>query len=119
MGRSRRRINVAILVGASVLASCSGGGGPTSLPASISPTTTSPIATLPNVASPQSVHRVKHELPADATLCSTLPVSGLQVTATSLAVAPNGSTSFTACTQYSSVYKITVSPSDILTSPTS
>jgi hypothetical protein len=78
----------------------------------------SPTAVIPNVAAaPQAKHRAKDALLAS--VCTKVPVNGLQVTQTSLTLAPTGSAQFTACTQYSSKYTITVSPSGVLTAPSS
>lgn len=59
---------------------------------------------------PTSVSATRNDSPA---------CKGLQVTPASLTLAPNGSDQFIACTQYFSKYTITVSPSGILTAPTS
>jgi hypothetical protein len=47
------------------------------------------------------------------------PGKALAVAPASLTLAPNGSSQFTACTQYFSNYTVTVSPSGVLTAPTS
>lgn len=108
------RALVAVVVGAFILGGCGGSGGSASLPASISPSVASPT-----IASPQSSDHKHRRHPLDANVCTTMPVNGLQVTTTSITLAPNGSSQLTACSQYSSPYKITVSPPGVLTAPLS
>lgn len=110
----RSHVGAAFLVGAFILTACSGGGGSASLPASVAPSVSTS-----SIAAPQSLHHKHRRHPRDASVCTTVPVNGLQVTTTSMTLAPNGSGQFTACTQYASKYKITASPSGILTAPTS
>jgi hypothetical protein len=64
------------------------------------------------------MHRGKRLRPKDIAAACT-PGKKLGVAPSSLTLAPNGSDQFTACTQYSSKYTITVSPSGVLTAPTS
>src|SRR5215469_7965512 len=111
MRSSRSRSTAAIIVGACIVTACSGGGGPASLPS-----TTSPSAISRDGAMTQPLHRFKHERDAlGANVCTTSPVKGLQVTPTSLTLAPKGSTSFTACTQYETTFSIAVSSPGVLT----
>src|SRR5215469_4292173 len=114
MDGSQRRNSAVILISAFVLASCSGGGGG---PSSV-PTATSPMVVSPNLAAPQARHR-GHKHPLDATVCTKTPVMNLQVTPTSLTIAPNGSASFTACTQYATTYSLKVAPKGFVSVPAS
>jgi len=72
----------------------------------------------PNIVAPQAKHR-GHKHPLDSTVCTKTPVMNLQVTPASLTIAPNGSASFTACTQYATTYSLKVAPKGFVSVPAS
>jgi hypothetical protein len=77
------------------------------------------MAALPNVAAAAQWKHRDRKHAAVAPSCTTTPVKSPQVIPSSLTIDPTKSAQFVICTQYSTVYKLTVNPPGFVTVPAS